>query len=138
MVHWSPDDERIVNVAYRYRRDQPYVNPNGFVSYEDIDQVDFSTALPISQSWKLLARYQYDFTNDQSLEETAGIEYSSCCWALRMVYQEGLDWDQGRDYGVYVEFVLRGLGGLGRNIDSLLQKSIFGYGEYETDYRRVD
>jgi LPS-assembly protein len=135
MVHWAPDGERILNFAYRYRRDQPYVDPLGLVSYENIDQVDFSTALPIGQNWKLLARYQYDFTNDQSLEETTGIEYSSCCWALRMVYQEGLDWDQGRDYGVYVEFVLRGLGGVGRNIDSLLQKSIFGYGEYETDYR---
>ena len=45
-----------------------------------------------------------------------------------MVYQEGVDWDQGRDYGFYLQFVLRGLGGLGKNIDQLLQDSIFGFG----------
>ena len=44
-----------------------------------------------------------------------------------MVYQEGVDWDQGRDYAVYVQFVLRGLGGIGKNVDQLLQSSIFGY-----------
>ena len=129
MVHWMPDSEMILNLGYRYRRDQPLVDPRGFVSIEDIDQVDFSTTLPLGQNWKLLARYQYDLTNDTSLEETTGIEYSSCCWALRVVYQEGLDWNKGRDYGVYMEFVLRGLGSLGKNIDQLLQKSIFGYGQ---------
>ena len=129
MVHWTPAEETILNVGYRYRRDQPLIDPRGFVSIEDIDQVDFSTTLPLGQNWKLLARYQYDLTNDTSLEETTGIEYSSCCWALRVVYQEGVDWNQGRDYGVYMEFVLRGLGSLGKNIDQLLQKSIFGYGQ---------
>ena len=134
LVNWRPDTETIVNLGYRYRRDQALVDPSGFVSIEDIDQVDFSTAFPLGQNWRLLARYQYDLTNDTSLEETAGLEYSSCCWALRMVYQEGVDWEQGRDYGVYVEFVLRGLGSLGKNIDQLLQKSIFGYGEFDRYY----
>ena len=96
------------------------------IRHEDIDQADFSAALPISEHWKLLARYQYDFTNDYSSRRLAGLEYSSCCWAVRMVYQEGVDWDQGRDYGFYLEFVLRGLGGIGKNIDQLLQNSIFG------------
>jgi LPS-assembly protein len=138
MMHWTPGEETIVNLGYRYRRDQPFVAPDGSVRYDDIDQVDFSTALPLGQHWKLLARYQYDLANDSSLEETTGIEYSSCCWAVRMVYQEGVDWEQGRDYGFYVEFVLRGLGSLGKNIDQLLQKSIFGYGEFDRDYRLVN
>ena len=129
MVHWTPGTDTILNLGYRYRRDQPLVDPRGFVSIEDIDQVDFSTSLPLAQNWQLLARYQYDLTNDTSLEETTGIEYSSCCWALRVVYQEGVDWNKGRDRGVYMEFVLRGLGSLGKNIDQLLQKSIFGYGQ---------
>ena len=44
-----------------------------------------------------------------------------------MVYQEGVDWEQGRDYAFYLQFVLRGLGGIGKDIDQLLQSSIFGY-----------
>jgi LPS-assembly protein len=138
MMHWTPDEQTIFNLGYRFRRDQPFLAPDGILRYEDIDQVDFSTALPLGQHWKLLARYQYDLENDSSLEETTGIEYSSCCWAVRMVYQEGVDWEQGRDYGFYLEFVLRGLGSLGKNIDQLLQKSIFGYGEFDRDYRLVN
>lgn len=133
MVHWTPGVETIMNLGYRYRRDQPLIDQTGVVSIEDVDQVDFSTTLPLWQNWKLLARYQYDLTNDISLEETAGVEYSSCCWSLRVVYQEGVDWNQGRDSGLYLEFVLQGLGSLGKNLDQLLQKSIFGYGQLDRD-----
>ena len=40
-----------------------------------------------------------------------------------------MDWDNGRDRGFYLQFLLRGLGGLGQNIDQLLRNSIFGYTE---------
>lgn len=127
-VHWTPDAQTIVNAGYRYRREQTSYDIFGNLISETIDQADFSAVLPISDRWRVFTRYQYDFTNDYSLEELAGLEYSSCCWSVRMVYQEGVDWDQGRDYGFYLQFVLRGLGGLGKNIDQLLQDSIFGFG----------
>ena len=127
LAHWTPDKDTIFNAGYRYRRDQATVDQNGTIVYDTIDQADFSATLPLGDRWKLLARYQYDFTNDYSLEELAGIEYSSCCWAVRMVYQEGVDWDQGRDSAFYLQFMLRGLGGIGKDIDQLLQSSIFGY-----------
>jgi len=127
-VHWTPDTQTIVNAGYRYRREQTSYDIFGNLISETIDQADFSAVLPISDRWRVFTRYQYDFTNDYSLEELAGLEYSSCCWSVRMVYQEGVDWDQGRDYGFYLQFVLRGLGGLGKNIDQLLQDSIFGFG----------
>ncbi len=128
LAHWTPDAQTIVNVGYRYRREQTAFDIFGNPISETIDQADFSAVLPVSDRWKVFTRYQYDFTNDYSLEELAGLEYSSCCWSVRMVYQEGVNWDQGRDYGFYLQFVLRGLGGLGKNIDQLLQDSIFGFG----------
>jgi LPS-assembly protein len=131
LMHWSPVADTIVNLGYRYRREPASFDELGRQVDEDIDQADFSAALPINDRWKVFVRYQYDLNNDYSLEELAGLEYSSCCWALRMVYQEGLDWDKGRDHGFYLQFVLRGLGGLGKNIDQLLQDSIFGFGRPE-------
>ncbi len=128
LARWTPDAQTIVNVGYRYRREQTAFDIFGNPISETIDQADFSAVLPISDRWRVFTRYQYDFTNDYSLEELTGLEYSSCCWSVRMVYQEGVDWDQGRDYGFYLQFVLRGLGGIGKNIDQLLQDSIFGFG----------
>ena len=128
-MHGFPSEaQTIVNVGYRYRREQTAFDIFGNPISETIDQADFSAVLPLGERWRVFTRYQYDFTNDYSLEELAGLEYSSCCWSVRMVYQEGVDWDQGRDYGFYLQFVLRGLGGLGKNIDQLLQDSIFGFG----------
>lgn len=145
-MHWSPAEDTLFNLGYRYRRDHTEVAIDGngdpildfagnpLIIERPIDQVDFSTTLPLGQHWKLFARYQYDLTNDASLEELAGIEYSSCCWSVRMVYQEGVDWDNGRDYGFYLQFMLRGLGGIGKDIDRMLEKSIFGYGTNEEEY----
>jgi len=129
MMHWTPGSQAIVNLGYRYRREGTGFVAPGNDPYADIDQADFSTVLPVGTHWKLIARYQYDFDADDSLEELAGVEYASCCWAVRMVYQEGVDWDNGRDRGFYLQFLLRGLGGLGQNIDQLLRNSIFGYTE---------
>jgi len=133
-VHLTPDEQTIVNVGYRYRREMTAYDLFGNPLTDNIDQMDVSTVLPLGDSWRVFARYQYDFTNDHSLEELTGVEYSSCCWAVRMVYQEGLNWDQGREYGVYLQFILRGLGGLGKNIDQLLQDSIFGYVSKQEEY----
>lgn len=128
-VHWNPVTDTVFNVGYRYRREQHSFDTTGRIIKEDIDQADLSATLPVADNWRVFARYQYDMTNTQSLESLAGFEYNSCCWSMRMVYQQGLDWDRGRDYGFYLQFVLRGLGGLGKNIDQLLQSSIFGFGE---------
>lgn len=128
-LHWSPAIDTVFNVGYRYRREQQSFDASGRAIDENIDQSDLSAALPIGRNWRVFARHQYDFTNSRSLESLAGFEYGSCCWALRMVYQEGIDWYRGREHGFYLQFVLRGLGGLGKNIDQLLQSSVFGFGE---------
>ena len=126
LLNWTPGEAAIVNLSYR-QRDEGF-NANALDPYENVDQADFSAVIPVGDHWKVFTRYQYDLENEDNLEELAGIEFASCCWAVRMVYQEGVDWDNGRDRGFYLQFVLRGLGGLGQNIDQLLQSSIFGFG----------
>ncbi len=129
LMHWNPVEDTVLNVGYRYRREQHSFDAAGRAIDENIDQADVSAALPVADNWRVFARYQYDITNNQSLESLAGLEYSACCWTVRLVYQEGIDWYKGRDAGFYLQFVLRGLGGLGRDIDQLLQRSIFDFGE---------
>ncbi|MCB1631264.1 MAG: LPS-assembly protein LptD [Pseudomonadales bacterium] len=129
LMHWIPAEDTVLNFGYRYRREQHSFDAAGRAIDENIDQADVSAALPVADNWRVFARYQYDITNNQNLESLAGLEYSACCWTVRMVYQEGLDWYKGRDAGFYLQFVLRGLGGLGKDIDQLLQRSIFNFGE---------
>jgi LPS-assembly protein len=76
---------------YRYRR-------------ERVDQFDFRVFWPVNESWRILSRVNYSFADDDLLEVQGGIEYESCCWAVRTVLRRFLRNREG-DYrdGIFVE-----------------------------------
>jgi LPS-assembly protein len=61
-----------------------------------------------------LSRLNYSFADDDLLELQAGVEYESCCWALRTVLRRYLRNRDG-DYrdGIYLELNLKGLASVG-------------------------
>jgi LPS-assembly protein len=131
-IHYEPSDRTIYNLGYRYNESNPEVTTlsNG------IRQADASVAWPISQSWRLFLRINYDLDLHSSLEDLAGLEYEDCCWLTRIIYQRAVFGEEVNTIGqtvaqrqraILVEFQLKGLGGLGRRVDTLLKESIWGY-----------
>lgn len=128
-LSYEPDDRRVVNAEHRYR------DYRG----ETTEQVDFSFAWPVGERWNLVGRWQNDRTKDETLEALFGVEYESCCWALRVVGrrylnaeldEDGFPRPGGREFdsGIYVQFVFKGLMGVGAsNLRTLLTESIQGY-----------
>lgn len=127
-IHYEPDERRVVNIEHRYRE------------YRDrtAEQTDFSFAWPLSGHWQMVGRWQHDLVDSADIDSFLGLEYESCCWAVRMVGRRYLNvrLDSngeiigGDDYdsGVYFQFVFKGLGGAGSNsLRSLLTESIEGY-----------
>ncbi|MGY6631299.1 MAG: LPS-assembly protein LptD [Wenzhouxiangella sp.] len=93
---------RQVAVGYRYRRDR-------------VDQADLRFRYPVRQDLNLIGRVNYSFEENQTLEVLAGIEYESCCWALRLTGREFIrDRDAETRTAVFLELHLKGLGSLGR------------------------
>jgi LPS-assembly protein len=89
-------------LGYRYRRDR-------------VDQVDVRFRYPVRTNLNLIGRVNYSFEDDQTLELLAGIEYESCCWALRLTGREFVrDRDAETRTAVFLELHLKGLGSLGR------------------------
>ena len=80
----------------------------------------------INPSWLVNASNLYDLRNERSTENSIGINYESCCWALRLSAKDRYLSNTQRDQGVYIELVLKGLGGFGvrgdRIVDSLDDK----------------
>jgi LPS-assembly protein len=134
-IHYEPTDRTIYNLGYRYNESNTEVSTlsNG------IRQADASAAWPISQSWRLFLRVNYDLDLHSSLEDLVGLEYEDCCWLTRIIYQRAVfghnttdsvlaqPVDSQRQRAILVEFQLKGLGGLGRRVDTLLKESIWGY-----------
>ena len=105
----------VANLAYRFRRDQ-------------LEQIDGSTAFPVSQNTRLVARWLYSLQDEDTLEAFAGVEYESCCWALRLLgrhYVRNVEGDTNN--AIYLELELKGLGAFGRKSEDFLRRSIFGY-----------
>lgn len=96
-----------IRFDYRYRRYR-------------VDQVDFRIFWPINERWRALSRVNYSFADDDVLEIQAGLEYESCCWALRTVFRRYLK-DRDGDYrdGIYFELNLKGLASVGNQSQQL-------------------
>ena len=115
-------DDGIVNLGYRYRRNV-------------LEQADLSFLYPLTASWSLVGRYYYSFYRDQAtgdepglLEGIAGVQWDSCCIAMRVVGRRYLRNRGGEmNNAIQFEMELKGLGSAGANTKSRLRRAILGY-----------
>jgi LPS-assembly protein len=121
-IRYQPDARRVINAAYRFVRESP-------ASSEDsVEQADISFAWPLVRNWRAVGRWNYALADGTTLESFAGLEYESCCWALRTVLRRYLSNDEGEHTNaVFVQLELKGLTGVGRRTVSFLERSIPGY-----------
>jgi LPS-assembly protein len=139
---WDPDHRRtelssvhgqyffgkggIINAAYRYRR-----NDRGET---DLEQTDLSFVIPVGARWNLYGRWNYSLKDRQTLEALGGMEWKSCCVAVRLLGRQYIrSASSRRNLGLYLEIELNGLGSFGRSTARLLDDAILGYSE--TGYR---
>ncbi|MBT8049415.1 MAG: LPS assembly protein LptD [Xanthomonadales bacterium] len=94
---------------YRYRRDR-------------VDQFDLRAFWPINERWRVLSRVNYSFADSDMLEIQGGVEYESCCWAIRAVVRRYLKNRDG-DYrdSIYLELNLKGLTSVGNKSQQLFR-----------------
>ena len=162
MFHYQSQEDlnKIVNFGYRYRNDSNSYNYNtgrwetGSADYTDasgkvykdfnkIEQTDTSVMWPVIPQWNVIARWQYDYNRNSTLEAFGGFEYDSCCWKLRLINRYWVDYDERNmnpqdnrkgDHGVFLQIVLKGLGGVtGNKVETFLDEGIQGYRERENN-----
>jgi len=138
-IKFEPIDNHIVNLSHRYRSSDSF-NPDTQLN----EEVDFSFAWPMNEQWRLVGRWYNDLQRKQTIETFIGVEYESCCWAIRLVAQKYLNIQldslgvpvfsdgivNSRQYseGIQLQFVFKGLGSAGQsNITQMLESGIRGY-----------
>ncbi len=105
----------LFNVTYR-RRDL------------QLEQTDVSFRLPITQTWRVVSRWQYSLLFDATIEAMAGLEYESCCWIARTLVRSYInDVAEQRNNSIYLQLELKGFTSFGDKIDKLLQRNVLGY-----------
>ncbi len=115
-LQYNRDNEHILNFSYRFRDNV-------------LDQTDTSFIWSLGSRWNILGRVNYSLPNEKTLESFAGIEYRSCCWALRAISRRYLNNIDGVGYynGFFLQLQLTGLGKIGKKSGIFLQESIPGF-----------
>ncbi len=114
-VRWG--ESGLFNAAYRYRQNS-------------LEQTDISFRIPLRKDWNVLGRWNYSLEDRRSLERLLGLEWKSCCVALRIIGREYVrSFADQSNFGLYVELELNGLGSFGRDTESLLDNAILGYSQ---------
>jgi LPS-assembly protein len=114
-VQFQPASDRVVNAAYRFRNDV-------------LDQFDVSAAWPFAGQWRGFARWVYSLQEEKTLDQFVGLEYGSCCWALRVVTRRFVSSRTGDiDTSIGLQLELKGLSNVGTDAESFLREAIRGY-----------
>ncbi|GHE20694.1 LPS-assembly protein LptD [Halomonas urumqiensis] len=127
----------VLNLGYRWELQgfDPSLEPgdDAFRNFNR-EEANVSFAWKASPRVDLIGRFLYDNTNDRPLEQLAGVQWNDCCYGLQLVWREWVDdndtarvEDDFNDRGIFLRFVFKGLGGVGRNADSYFEEAIPGY-----------
>lgn len=132
-VLWNPDDQRTdrATAIARYRPEPGQVLNLGYQYLRDsVDQADVSLRWQMTPHWSVVGRWNYELPTTQTIDTFAGFEYESCCWGMRAVARRFVTGDDDFTNGVFLQLVLKGLGGFGEGTTDLLREHIPGYEDY--------
>jgi len=102
----------------------------GYREREDTrQQTDIGFRAPVSNQWNILAHWQQDLREEHLVDALFGVEYKNCCWQLRLSARKWRLDDGEYDKGIFLHFILRGLGGFGSDSGSDFIDLITGYDE---------
>lgn len=109
------------------------------VSGNKIEQVGIMTGFELADQWQFVAGYQRDLTNHRSIDSYFGLQYESCCWAIRLVSNRHINTNLAQlaqtssglpssfDSGISLSFTIKGINGShGFDISEMFREGIFG------------
>ncbi len=137
-IQWSPSDNHIEigNASMQYRPESHSIfNLDYRYQRNELRTYGGSMAWRLNPRWQLLGSHRYDVENKHKLENILGVQYDSCCWALKLVGVERFNTvtstinDPFYEQAIYLSLELKGLSNFGQHgdITTLLKDGIYGY-----------
>ena len=139
-IEYRRDENRMLQLNYRYASPE-YIQATlpSYYSTADqykngISQVGAVASFPIAERWSIVGAYYFDTNVNKEADSMLGLQYNSCCYAIRFGYERKLNgWDDKQQHAIYDNTIgfnieLRGLSsnyGLGTN--QMLRSNILPY-----------
>ncbi|MDK9603820.1 LPS assembly protein LptD [Lelliottia wanjuensis] len=143
-IEYRRDEDRMIQLNYRYaspeyiqatlpkdKNDKTWSAPQ----YKDgISQVGAVASWPIADRWSIVGAYYFDTNVSKPADQMLGLQYNSCCYALRVGYERKLNgWDSDKNQSKYDNVIgfnveLRGLSSnYGLGTQQMLRSNILPY-----------
>ncbi len=124
-AQYRPGPDRVINAGYRRVNVPPDIIRRAIVS---VEQANVSFRWPLGKNWSAIGRWYYDVPREKTIDMFGGLEYNSCCWALRAGARRFLATTGGEfQTGIFLQVELKGLAGLGRQALESITQQIPGY-----------
>ena len=138
-IEYRRDEDRMVQLSYRYASPE-YIQAtlpnfsNADQYKEGISQVGGTASWPIADRWSIVGAYYFDTNQSKAADQMLGLQYSSCCYAIRVGYERKLNgWDVDKNQSEYDNVIgfnieLRGLSSnYGLGTQQMLRSPILPY-----------
>lgn len=132
-IHYQGESNRLLRLGYTYLVNADITGVAGRFENSPLHQASFALALPYNDSISALAAYSYNISKGYEMMSLIGVQYDSCCWALRVLGGrtfQSLSNQLHPQYNnnVYLQVLLKGLGSVGnRDPASLISTFLPGY-----------
>ena len=148
-LHYANKANEIFNIGYTYRNN-PLINCNNgnSTSCSNITQTDASFRYPVYDNWNAMGRWQYSLLYNTTQDALFGVEKENCCWRFRIALRHYMNnISNGNTIatntnnaltgtaqnGIFFEIELKGMSAIGDDMDTFLQKEIYGYQGKQND-----
>lgn len=147
-VGYRPDPSHLFNISYESNRfdygllsNEQILNGN---APPKLSQVNTSFLWKLTPNWSAVGSWDYSLNNSRTISEFGGLQYDSCCWAIRfLAYRyisnsnpnEPQDLDGPIDTAYMVQFELKGLGSTSSSQLNSLVATIPGYSAKYSGFR---
>jgi len=121
----------LIQLNHRYTRN---------VSGDRLEQMSLLTSVAINNNWAFVGRLTRDFQQNRNLESYLGVQYESCCWAIRIAGYREINPNLNTlssvqnisdefDSGINIKLIIKGLDGNQSAIGTqeMFKNSMFGY-----------
>ncbi|WP_054178333.1 LPS assembly protein LptD [Trabulsiella odontotermitis] len=143
-IEYRRDEDRLIQFNYRYASPE-YIqatlpkNPQDLTwesaQYKDgISQVGAVASWPLVDRWSIVGAYYFDTNTNKPADQMLGVQYNSCCYAIRVGYERKLNgWDSQNNQSKYDNVIgfnieLRGLSSnYGLGTQQMLRSNILPY-----------
>lgn len=132
-IHYQPDLQRIINLSYSFVRNGDSLSGITVNSSQSNLQVaDLSFAWPVTHAISTVGRFSQDIRQNHFQNLLFGLQYDTCCWAMRLVGGRAftaLSTNNAPQYHnqYFLQIALKGLGNIGTGNPNGLLSTISGY-----------